>query len=167
MKKGFMEAIEGRRGEIKRKWELLLRAAPATTPLGNPDALVYLMDESLDQLFTLFHGRTSHPCSRAHLAAKGLGTDCHCRLNPLINYFISGQTALGFAAQEIPRSELRLDDVTTTACIDELIVVFRLLAHREIRAFCEICQYSPMNARAAGIDGKSVCPLTPADLGRN
>ena len=54
MKQGYLEALDGHRAEIKRKWTVLLRAAPATTPLGNPDALVFLMDESLQQLFSLF-----------------------------------------------------------------------------------------------------------------
>lgn len=51
MKQGFLEALDGRRAEIKRKWEVLLRSAPATTPLGNPDTLVFLMEDSLQRLF--------------------------------------------------------------------------------------------------------------------
>ena len=34
--------------------------------------------------------------------------DCHCRLNPLINYFIAGEAALAFAAQTVPGSEHHL-----------------------------------------------------------
>ena len=59
MKKAYLEALDGHRAEIKRKWEILLRAAPATTPLGNPDTLVYLMDESLKQLFSLFRSKST------------------------------------------------------------------------------------------------------------
>ena len=162
MKKAYLEALESHRAEIKRKWEILLRAAPATTPLGNPDALVYLMDESLGQLFSLFRSRSAHAWLDRHPPATRLiGTNCHCRLNPLINYFIAGQAALAFAAQDVPRTRHHLDDVAATACIDELLLTFRLLAHREIHAFCEVCQYSPSNAHAAagGSNGKPVCPL--------
>ncbi len=162
MKKGYLEALDGHRADIKRKWEVLLRAAPATTPLGNPDTLVYLMDESIRQLFSLFRSRSAHQWLARHPPATRLvDTDCHCRLNPLINYFIAGQAALAFAAQAIPRSQHHLDDVAATVCVDELLLTFRFLAHREIHAFCEVCQYSPVNARAAGngSGAKPVCPL--------
>jgi hypothetical protein len=51
--------------------------------------------------------------------------------------------------------------VAATVCVDELLLTFRLLAHREIQAFCEVCQYSPVNAHVAGngSPGKPVCPL--------
>jgi len=162
VKKAYLEALDGHRAEIKRKWEILLRAAPATTPLGNPDTLVYLMDESIKQLFSLFRSKATHQwLSRHPPAARIIGTSCHCRLNPLINYFIAGQAALAFVAQTVPRSKHHLDDVDATVCVDELLLTFRFLAHREIQAFCEVCQYSPVNAHAAGngSSGKPVCPL--------
>ena len=162
MKQGYLEALDVHRAEIKRKWEVLLRAAPATTPLGNPDTLVYLMDESLQQLFSLFRSKSTHQwLSRHPPATRIVGTTCHCRLNPLINYFLAGQAALAFAAQTVPRNQHHLDDVAATACVDELLLTFRFLAHREIHAFCEVCQYSPVNARAAGNGARSkpVCPL--------
>lgn len=165
MKKAYLEALESHRAEIKRKWELLLRAAPATTPLGNPDTLVYLMDESLVQLFSLFRSRSAHSwLSRHPPATRLIGMNCHCRLNPLINYFIAGQAAVAFAAQSVPRSKHNLDDVTATACVDELLVTFRMLAHREIHAFCEVCQHSPANAHTA--EAKAVCPLPCHQLAR-
>jgi len=162
MKQGYLEALDGHRAEIKRKWELLLRAAPATTPLGNPDTLVYLMDESLEQLFSLFRSRSTHPWLSRHPPATRIADlSCHCRLNPLINYFIAGQAALAFAAQTVPRSRHHLDDVAATACVDEVLLTFRFLAHREIDAFCAVCQHSPVNAPAAGngAHGRPVCPL--------
>jgi hypothetical protein len=61
----------------------------------------------------------------------------------------------------VPRSQHHLDDIASTACVDELLLTFRFLAHREIQAFCEVCQYSPVNAHAAGNGArtKPVCPL--------
>ena len=162
MKKAYLEALDAHRAEIKRKWEILLRAAPPTTPLGNPDTLVYLMDETIGQLFSLFRSKATHQwLSRHPPATRLIGTSCHCRLNPLINYFIAGQAALAFVAQAVPRSQHHLDDVAATVCIDELLLTFRFLAHREIHAFCEVCQYLPANAHAAGngSSGKPVCPL--------
>lgn len=162
MKKAYLEALQGRRADIKRKWEVLLRAAPMTTPLGHPDALVHLMDESLGQLFSLYHSHaTRRWLSRHPPAANRIGHDCHCRLNPLINYFIAGQTALTFVAQAVPSADHRLNEVKAAACLDELILTFHFLAHREINAFCEVCQYSPANGRAARGTAlaKPVCPL--------
>src|SRR5512135_3565542 len=72
VKKAYLEALAGHRGEIKRKWEVLLRAAPATTPLGNPDTLVYLMDESIQQLFSLFRSRSAHDWLVRHPPATRL-----------------------------------------------------------------------------------------------
>ncbi len=165
VKKAYLEALESHRAEIKRKWEVLLRAAPPTTPLGNPDALVYLMDESLAQLFSLFRSRSARTWLSHHPpATRLLDTNSHCRLNPLINYFIAGQAALAFAAQSVPRSRHHLDDVAATACVDELLVTFRLLAHREIHAFCEVCQFSPAHPQPP--DTKPVCPLPWRQLAR-
>ncbi len=160
MKKAYLEALSNHRAEIKRKWELLLRAAPTTTPLGNPDALIYLMDESIRQLFSLFRSKSAHQWLSHHPPATPvIGHSCHCRLNPLINYFIAGEAALAFVAQAIPGNKHHLDDVAATACVDELLLTFRFLAHREIHAFCEVCQYSPANAHAAGDGAKPLCPL--------
>jgi hypothetical protein len=162
MKQGYLEALDGHRAEIKRKWEIFLRAAPATTPLGNPDTLVFLMDQSLQQLFSLFRSKSAH-CwlSRRQPAPRVAGATCHCRLNPLINYFIAGQAAVAFVAQTVPRSQHHLDDLTANSCVDELLLTFRFLSHREVRSFCEICRYSPANAHAAanGTHSKPVCPL--------
>ena len=158
MKQGYLEALDGHRAEIKRKWELLLRAAPATTPLGNPDTLVYLMDESLEQLFSLLRSKSTHPwLSGDPPATRVVDSTCHCRLNPLINYFIAGQAALAFAAQTVPRSQHHLDDVAATMCVDELLVTFRYLAHREVSVFCEVCLHFPVNASQAR--SRSMCPL--------
>ncbi len=162
MKQGYLEALDDNRAEIKGKWETLLRTAPATTPLGNPDTMVFLMDESLQQLFSLFRSKSARPwLSRRRPAHPGAGMSCHCRLNPLINYFIAGEAALAFAAQGLPRSRHHLDDVAATTCVDELLLTFRFLARREIHAFCGVCQFSPANAHAAASSdhGRHVCPL--------
>ena len=66
MKQGYLEALDGHRAEIKRTWEVLLRVAPATTPLGNPDTLVFLMDESIGQLFSLLRSKTAHQWLSLH-----------------------------------------------------------------------------------------------------
>jgi hypothetical protein len=129
--------------------------------VGDPPAR-RARDESIGQLFSLYRSKSAHAWLTRHPpAARLIGTSCHCRLNPLINYFIAGQAALAFAAQAVPRSKHHLDDVAATACVDELLMTFRFLAHREIHAFCEVCQYSPAHAQAAGggANGKPVCPL--------
>jgi hypothetical protein len=61
----------------------------------------------------------------------------------------------------VPRSQHHLDDVAATACVDELLLTFHFLARREIYAFCEVCRYSPVNARKTGNGArhKPVCPL--------
>ena len=119
------------------------------------------MDETIEQLFSLFRSKSAHAWLTRHPpTARLIGNGCHCRLNPLINYFIAGQAAVAFVAQAVPRSKHHLDDVAATGCVDELMTTFRFLAHREINAFCEVCQYSPANARAAG-NGSGGSPSAP------
>jgi hypothetical protein len=68
----------------------------------------------------------------------------------------------------VPRSQHHLDDLEATECVDELLLTFRFLAQREIRAFCAVCQYSPANRCAArnGARAKRVCPLPRAAAAR-
>ena len=47
-----IRALQARRAQIRTRWEALLRIEKVTTPLANPDTLVFALDQSLDDIFT-------------------------------------------------------------------------------------------------------------------
>ncbi len=49
--------LHAQRIPLKAEWRRRLRIEPASTPLANPDTLVYLMDETLTQLEALVRNR--------------------------------------------------------------------------------------------------------------
>ena len=50
--------IELLRPAIKRDWGALLRAEPTLSPLGHPDTLTFLMDETINQVIKSVHSHT-------------------------------------------------------------------------------------------------------------
>jgi len=124
--------LESLRPAIKREWEKLLRTEPALSPMANPDTLVFLMDESLKQLADCLRARPSRsgPGKSPPLIAP-LQRRCPCGLNPLLNYYATGELAVHAA------SAARLDG----AELEETLLCFHLLAQREIDTLCSVCQH--------------------------
>lgn len=122
--------LEGTRPAIKKEWESLLRAEPAPSPLGNPDTLLYLMDETLTQVF---HALAEHPLDavlrKSSALLVPLQRHCGCGLNPLLNYYATGELAVHLvAAKSLPQPML-----------DALLTSFHLLAQQEIDTLCSVC----------------------------
>ena len=91
MQTALLNALQLRRPLIRRRWEDLLRAERASTPLGNPDALVHLLDWTLDEIFRTLHAL---PSRRKSLRTVALDDDdCPCGRNPLITYFAADEQA--------------------------------------------------------------------------
>lgn len=116
---------------IKAEWASLLSGEPTITPLGRPDTLVYLMDATLAQLFSGIKGRSTekwlHDC-RPHIAP--VHRYCACGLNPLLKYFTTGELAVRAATSKLLGEE-----------IEDVLLLFRSLAQREIETLCAVCQY--------------------------
>jgi hypothetical protein len=120
------------RPRLKAEWRRLLWMEPVSTPLANPDTLVYLMDETLTQLESIL--RTQHTprwlkLRKTHL--EPLRSYCPCGLNPLLAYFSTGVEAL--------------DTVLTVAASltkEEKAIFYQgwhFLAQGEIQALCGGC----------------------------
>ena len=139
MQDGLINAIRFRRGDIQSRWSDLLRADRANTPLGNPDALVHLLDWTLDEIFTAL----CKPASRRRLSRRPTpGGDtpfCPCGRNPLLHYFAAGEQALREALVLAQVSLPMLDPIERDASLEELNLVLRQIARREIEAFCGVC----------------------------
>jgi len=143
MQDGLMRALLTHRPTLQQRWESLLRAQPATSPLANPDALVFLMDWTLDRLFEELRSAPSRrrPAVRtsADLSAP---PPCPCGLNPLIAYFQTAEKAV----EEVYCHEIADTDEFTAlereAALMELKLVLRGVARREIESFCAVCLHS-------------------------
>jgi hypothetical protein len=124
--------LHAQRTILKAEWRRRLRIEPVSTPLANPDTLVYLMDETLAQLEALVRGRPAPRwlrLRRTHL--EPLRSLCPCGLNPLLAYFSTGVEALD--------TILSTDGYLTGEEIFTLCQAWHFLAQSEIEALCEGC----------------------------
>jgi hypothetical protein len=124
MQEAFIRTLSGRRAQIRARWEGFLRVERVNTPLANPDTLVYLFDQTLDEVFRMLR----HPPVR-HPAAP---LDHTSGQNPLVAYFIAGEQAL-LESLILAQAESRgLDPAERDADLAELKTVVRTIARRDI-----------------------------------
>jgi hypothetical protein len=124
--------LHAQRTPLKADWRRRLRIEPVSSPLANPDTLVYLMDETLAQLESLVCDQPAQrwlKLRKTHL--EPLRSLCPCGLNPLLAYFITGIEALDVV--------LSNDRYLTGAEIFMLCQGWHFLAQSEIEALCEGC----------------------------
>jgi len=141
MQEQLVSALRTRRPKIRAQWEALLRAEPVNSPLGNPDALVHLIDWTLDEIFTAL----ANPLSRHRAPGPRLNSaerhECPCGRNPLLAYFAAGEQALHEAIILAQAAASPLDPTERDASFTELNLALQHIAHREIEAFCGVCQF--------------------------
>jgi hypothetical protein len=124
-----IERLECLRAPLKSEWETLLRCEPTISVLGHPDALVYLMDDTLDRLIKVARkGALGSGLHRGRLARGSLRSLCACGLNPLIAYYSTGELAL----RSVAGNKLAED-------IDEVLSLFHAMAHDEVKNLCSSC----------------------------
>src|ERR1043165_8780861 len=93
MQEELVHALRARRTETRARWEALLRIERVNTPLANPDALVFMIDWTLDEVF----GSLLQPPPRrrgGHVDCAAIRAACPCGRNPLLAYFAAGEQAL-------------------------------------------------------------------------
>jgi len=123
--------LESLRPAIKREWGALLRAEPTLSPLGHPDTLTYLMDETISQVIKCIHHQSLKSwIQRSPVLLAPLQRHCHCGLNPLLNYYATGELALRAALRE---------QFEATVC-EALLTVYHVKAQQEIETLCAVCQ---------------------------
>lgn len=128
------------RPTLLRDWEKRLRAAPASSPLGQPGALVHLMSWTLDRLVEDLRrpGRTH----------RRPPAPCDCGHNPLIAYFVTGKAALNAVLALVALEHPELDPLDISAATEAADRAWQHLAKRELETFCTVCQY---RIRAEGL----------------
>ncbi|HLP24730.1 MAG TPA: hypothetical protein VK477_03555 [Acidobacteriota bacterium] len=88
------------------------------------------MDETLTQVFRAL---TEHPLEavlrKSSALLVPLQRHCGCGLNPLLNYYATGELAVHLvAAKSVPQPML-----------DALLTSFHLIAQQEIDTLCSVC----------------------------
>lgn len=144
MQDDLVRALRARRADIHARWEALLRIEKVNTPLANPDALVFMIDWTLDECFATLRplhsrrrsGRIPEPIQKA---------DCPCGKNPLLAYFAAGEQAIEEALILEQASATSLDPIQRDEAFMELKFTVREIARREIEAFCSVCQFRDPN----------------------
>lgn len=130
--------LRERRDRIRVQWEALLRAEPVVTPLGHPDALVHLIDWSLDEIFSTLANPLPPQLNEEPACGPPV---CPCGRNPLLAYFEAGKRALQEALVLAQAAASPLDPAERDGSMRELVQAVRQLARRETEAFCEVCQF--------------------------
>jgi len=142
MQDGLLRALLSHRPTLRQRWEILLRAERATSPLANPDSLVFLMDWTLDRLFEELRNAPSRRRRSLRQASATPETPpCRCGLNPLIAYFKTAEKAIADTyCHDVPDTN-RLTALEREAALEELKLVLGSVARREIESFCAVCTH--------------------------
>ncbi|MFT3782109.1 MAG: hypothetical protein QM790_08840 [Nibricoccus sp.] len=141
MHDSLLRNLQELRPTILERWETLLRAEPVTSPLANPDSLVYMMNWTLDRFFTALRG----PLARRRLSERGSNKPayieekalCACKMNPLLAYFATAEQALVQVALPLLQPRER------ESILSAVRLAMQAVAKREIDTFCAVCQRRP------------------------
>jgi hypothetical protein len=144
---------------IKTCWEVLLRAEPPASALGNPDTLVFMMDRTLDAFFTAVLSPTPRRwLARYPLLCGALDGTCPCGRNPLLHYFVSGEQAILAIADEALPEMAAMPRETQEQILSEVQLTFHYLAQHELQSFCDLCRGNCARARAGIVAGRRSGP---------
>jgi len=125
-------ALQKRRPQIRGRWEALLRLERAQTPLGNPDTLVFMFDQTLDEVLAALPARPA--------GAVRPRPECECNCNPMRVYFPALEQALLEALVLVQSEQPALSADERVDAVAELCGTLRQVARREIAAFDGLCQ---------------------------
>jgi hypothetical protein len=141
MHESFLHDLRARRAEIHARWEALLRTERVNTPLANPDALVHLIDWTLDQILAGLRHTGAKRRHEARPVAAEPRPECLCGRNPLLAFFVAGEQALLETLVLLQASASKLDPAERDDELAELYRVIRGISRREIESFCAVCQH--------------------------
>lgn len=135
MQEEVFNTLRARRPQLRQHWETLLRTERASSPLANPEALIFMMDWTLDRVFEAMRMTTA----KLHTASPR--PECTCGLNPLLVYFATMEQVLIegliLAQVEVTHRPAHRHE----ADLAHLKLAIEYVASREIGAFCAVCQH--------------------------
>ena len=156
MQDTLVHSLRSQLPQIRERWRTVLHAEPVNTPLANPDALVHLLDWTLEEIFRGLATLSSRRRVGRKPTCPNYRPECGCGRNPLLTYFAAGEQAMREALVLAQAASPTLDPIERDASLEELDLVFHHIACREIESFCGVCQHR-QEARTA--NGES--PGTP------
>ena len=150
MHEAFIHTLSAHRSQIRARWEGFLRVERVNTPLANPDTLVYMFDQTLDDIFEMLHEPPPlgpAPASLKHVSGK----------NPLIAYFVACEQALLEVLILAQVGTPALDPAERAADLAELKRVVRTISHRDIGTLEGVCRPRKTHPSAA----RASLPVSP------
>jgi len=139
MKRAFLQELINRRPEIATRWKTALKDAPVYTALGNPETLAFMIAPTLNELFRMAADRPIPPwMPQSPPAVRLVESVSRCAMNPMIGYYLAGESALTAVARGVrPTEELSETDILVSE--NELLALLRSMGRSEVTSFCEIC----------------------------
>jgi hypothetical protein len=141
MQETLVRSLRSQLPQIQERWKTLLHAEPVHTPLAYPDTLVHLLDWTLEEIFSGLTTLSSRRRTGRKPVCPDYRPECGCGRNPLLTYFEAGEQAMREGLILAQAALPTLDPIERDASMDELNLVFRHIARREIEAFCGVCQH--------------------------
>jgi hypothetical protein len=143
MQEEVFNSLRARRPQMRQHWETLLRTERASSPLANPEALIFMMDWTLDRVFEALRFTTHR------LQGAPARPDCTCGLNPLLVYFATMEQVLieGLVLTQVELSHRPAHRHEADLAFLKLAIEY--IASREIGAFCAVCQHRHAHTGAA------------------
>ncbi len=132
MQAEFIRTLQAGRKQICARWEAFLRIERVNSPLANPDTLVYLFDQTLDEVFE----RLGDSVPRRSFARLNQVSD----KNPFVAYYRAGEQALLEALIHTQAKSSTLDSSSRDTDLAKLKLVLGTIARREILAWEGICR---------------------------
>ncbi|MBI2814027.1 MAG: hypothetical protein HYX71_07065 [Opitutae bacterium] len=156
MQEEIITGLRQRRAQIRARWEALLRIEKVTTPLANPDTMVFGLEHSLDEIFAALRQPPPAKSSPGAILAESP--------SPWQAYFRAGEQAL-LESLVLLQAEMKLlDPATRDTTFGVLKQVIHNLTQREVRAWEAIRRKSarPRPPRAPGRSSAAPARRHPA-----
>jgi hypothetical protein len=141
LKPALRVALEQRRPEIRARWEALLRLEKEPSPLGNPRGLVFLFDQTLNEVLG--------PVSKSPVVVAPTRPACRCECNPFRHYFAALEQALIEALVWAQSGDPALTREEKFSSVDELSRRLRAIAQREMLLLDSLCRRAVSEPREA------------------
>lgn len=138
MDEPLLRALQAQRASIRIRWKTLLHTERITSPLADPDMLVYLFNQTLDEILAAL------PSVKA--GSLQPPPACRCDCNPMRDYFTALEQALLEALILAQAKQPKLSPESRTAAVDELRTTLRRIAQREITVYDTLCQQSTVRS---------------------
>lgn len=115
------------------RWIELLLVEPVSSPLANPRTMIFMLDETMDEVFEYLQ-RNGAP--RVVEAVR-----CECGLNPYLAYFRAGVQAWHEALVWVQAESGRITPHERDHAFGRVDSIIRGIARREIATFSALCQH--------------------------